>query len=62
MLIAAHDKGRMCNILLITLATIKYQFLGALSHIDKKAYWLRHVRPSVRMYQLGSHQKDLHQI
>jgi hypothetical protein len=34
MLIAAHDKGR---ILLITLATINYQFLGALPHIEKKS-------------------------
>jgi hypothetical protein len=37
MLIAAHDKVRMCNILLMTLATIKYQFFrrGTI-HTEKK--------------------------
>jgi hypothetical protein len=63
MLIAAHEKGRTCSILLMILATIKHQFLGALPYIEKKkAYKLRHDRPSVRIYQFGSHQKDLHQI
>jgi len=37
MLIAAHDKVRMCNILLTTLATIKFQFFRRVTiHREKK--------------------------
>jgi hypothetical protein len=39
-------------------------FLGAFTKLQKKKsdYYLRHVCPSVRMEQLGSHWTDFHEI
>jgi len=39
----------------------KYPFFGAFAWSRKTPY-LRHFRPSVRMYQRGSHWTDLHEI
>jgi len=37
-------------------------FLGLFEKLAKSDYWLRHVCPSVRTEQLGSHWTDFHEI
>jgi len=42
-------------------STDDLSFIGALCRITKNNYWLRRVRPSVRLEQLGSHCTDFYE-